>query len=342
MPEHRLTLDECHALAMTILTRHGVSEAQARAVADTVTAAERDNCKSHGLFRIPGYLASSLSGKVDGQAIPVVTDLAPGAVKVDAKRGYAPLALAQGLPVLAEKARTNGIAALAITQCHHFAALWPEVEQLADEGLVGFAFTAAFSYVAPAGGTKPLYGTNPMAFAWPRPGRSPLAFDQASSASARGEIQLHKRDGHDIPDGWAIDVDGNPTTDPTAALAGAQLPFGGYKGAAIALMVELLAGALLGEALSFEATANDNGDGGPPTGGEFLIAIDPNRCGAAGGAAAVMAHAESLFEKVAEQPGTRLPSDRRFEARQLTPTEGITVVSVLFEELQNLKTREVA
>ncbi|MBT6276165.1 MAG: Ldh family oxidoreductase, partial [Chromatiales bacterium] len=129
MPEHRLTLDECHALAMTILTRHGVSEAQARAVADTVTAAERDNCKSHGLFRIPGYLASSLSGKVDGQAIPVVTDLAPGAVKVDAKRGYAPLALAQGLPVLAEKARTNGIAALAITQCHHFAALWPGVEQ---------------------------------------------------------------------------------------------------------------------------------------------------------------------------------------------------------------------
>ena len=121
-------------------------------------------------------------------------------------------------------------------------ALWPETERLAERGLVAFAFTAALQYVAPAGGIKPVYGTNPMAFAWPRAGRPPLVFDQASSASARGEIQIHLRDGKPIPEGWAIGPDGEPTTDPATGLAGAQLPFGGYKGAAIALMVELLAG----------------------------------------------------------------------------------------------------
>ena len=337
MSEQRLTLDECHALATEILTRHNVSEEQARAVADTVTSAERDNCKSHGLFRIPGYVASSVSGKVNGHAEPSIEDIAPAVVRVDAKMGYAPLALQRGIPVLAEKAKANGIAAMAIANCHHFAALWPEVEAIAEHGLVGFAFTSSFSYVAPAGGTKPLYGTNPMAFAWPREGQPPLAFDQASSASARGEIQLHQRDGHAIPEGWAIDADGNPTTDPTAALAGAQLPFGGYKGAGIAMMVELLAGAMIGQALGFEATANDNGDGGPPTGGEFLLAIDPDRCGANGGAAGALAHAEQLFEKIAEQPGTRLPGERRAEARLKTPTEGITVVPVLWDKLVELR-----
>lgn len=342
MSDARLTLDECHALAMAILTGHKVSNAQAKAIADTVTNAERDECKSHGLFRIPGYVASAKSGKANGMAEPVVSDHAPAVVHVDAKLGFTNLALERGLPVLAEKARANGIAAMAITDGHHFAALWPEVEQLAEMGLVGFAFTGANSYVAPAGGIKPLYGTNPMAFGWPREGRPPLAFDQASSASARGEIQIHQRDGHSIPEGWAIDKDGNPTTDPTAALAGAQLPFGGYKGAAIALMVELLAGALIGDLFSYESTEQNNGDGGPPTGGEFVLAIDPARCGAAGGAAGVMAHAESLFDKIGEQPGTRLPSDRRYAARLHTPTDGITVVPSLYETLQELKNNPVS
>ena len=134
-------------------------------------------------------------------------------------------------------AREQGIAALAVTNTHHFAALWPETETLAERGLVGFAFVAAMSYVAPAGGTKPLYGTNQMSFAWPRDGgRPPLVFDQASSAIAHGEIMIHQRDGEPIPEGWGIDADGNPTTDPAAALAGAQLPFGGYKGASNALI----------------------------------------------------------------------------------------------------------
>ena len=229
----------------------------------------------------------------------------------------------------------KGNAALAITNTHHFAALWPETEALAERGLVGFAFVAAMSYVAPAGGTRPLYGTNPMSFAWPRgEGRPPLCFDQASSASERGEIMIHQRDGKPIPEGWGIDTDGNPATDPAAALAGAQLRFGGYKGASLALMIELLAGALVGDLFSFEASEVDHGDGGPPRGGELVLAIDPAKCSVG---ANPVRHAESLFARILEQEGARLPSDRRYAARQRTPTEGITIPRTLHDTIESLR-----
>jgi delta1-piperideine-2-carboxylate reductase len=274
--------------------------------------------------------------------VPQVHELAPAIVQVDGRNGFAPLALQIGCAPLAEKARRHGIAALAVTRIYHFAALWPEVEVLAAQDLVAFAFTAAMSYVAPAGGRKPLYGTNPMAFAWPRMGHFPLVFDQASSASARGEIQLHLRDGSPIPAGWAIDAEGHPTTDPAAALAGAQLPFGGYKGAAIALMIELLAGALIGEVFSFEASALDNNDGGPPVGGELIIALDPVRCVGHGDRQRQLAHAERLFASILAQEGTRLPSDRRYAARLRTPTQGITIPQTLYEELQQLAAQQTS
>lgn len=330
----RLTLDAVHTLAVQVLRTQGVSEAQAQAIATTITAAERDDCKAHGLFRLPGYVRSVRSGKVTPDAVPTVQELAPAIVHVDGHNGFAPLALHVGRTPLIDKARAQGIAALAVTRIYHFAALWPEVEALAEHGLVALAFTGAMSYVAPAGGSQPLYGTNPMAFAWPRAQRPPLVFDQASSASARGEIQLHRRDGKPLPAGWAIDAQGNPTTDPGAALDGAQLPFGGYKGAAIALMIELLAGALIGDVFSFEASALDNSDGGPPVGGEFLIAIDPGRCLRHGNRQQQLDHAELLFTKILAQDGTRLPSDRRYAARQRTPTQGITIPQTLYDELQ--------
>lgn len=331
----QLDLDAIHTLANDALIAKGFSTEQAGAIARNVTAAERDGCVSHGLFRIPFYVAAAKNDDCNAQAVPRPVDATGAVVHIDAGHGFCPLALETGLPLLADAAREHGIAALAIRRVYNIAALWPEVEWLAERGLVGFAFTASNACVAPAGGTKPVFGTNPMAFGFPRKGDTPpLVFDQATSASARGEIQLHKRAGKPIPEGWAIDSDGKPTTDPDAALAGAQLPFGGYKGASLSLMVELLAGALIGELSSRESKEHDVNKTGAPFGGEFLIAIDPQRCATPGQSADHGARAERLFADVLSQPGTRLPSARRYAAREQSRASGVAVASSLLETIR--------
>jgi LDH2 family malate/lactate/ureidoglycolate dehydrogenase len=284
------------------------------------------------LFRIPFYVAALKNPSADAQAVPSLSVTESSVVHVDANNGFCPLALQTGLPALREKAQAHGIAALAIHNTYNIAALWPEVELLADDGLVAFAFTAANAFVAPAGGTKPVFGTNPMAFAFPRENRPPLVFDQASSASARGEIQLHLRDGKSLPEGWAIASQGNPTTDPQQALEGAQLPFGGYKGASLALMVELLAGALIGDKFSIESSKHDVHKVGAPHGGELLLALDPTHFGSTN----YLQRAEFLFEQILNQPGTRLPSQRRHAAREQSIDEGVEVASDLLDEIEAL------
>ena len=330
----QMSLGEVHRSAKAALLSQGFNEIHAQAIANTVTAAERDECRHHGLFRLPFYMNGLQSGQASGDAEPSLVELTPSVIKVDAKYSFSPLALERGDQPLADKAKEHGIAVLAVTNALNVAALWPEVERLADRGLVGFAFVAASPYVAPAGGTKPLFGTNPMAFAWPRHDKPPVVFDQASSASARGEIQLRLRDGKALPEGWAIGPDGKPTTDPAQALAGAQLPFGGFKGSNIAMMVELLAGPLVGDVLSFEAGERDKANTGAPCGGELIIAIDPVRCVENGDRVAQLKHSEMLFSRMLEQDGARLPSDRRYEARERTAKEGVKVPVSLHERIQ--------
>lgn len=337
----RLSLAEADRLVHAALTAHGISEDQARAITDTVVMTERDGCPSHGMFRVPGYILSALRGRTTPDAVPAVRDLAPGVVQVDAANGYSPLALKVGRAPLAEKARRQGIAALGIVNAYHFAALWPEVEAMAAEGLVAFAFVMGQSDLAPPGGIKPLFGTDPMAFAWPRRKGPPVVFDQSSAARSRGDIMLHERDGKPLPPGVAIDKHGNPTTDPTAGLAGAQLPFGGYKGGNLALMVELLAGALVGGLFSYESSARQPEEWGPSIGNEFMIAIDPARCGG-GSAEAVLDHGEALFAKVLEQEGTRLPAQRRHLAREKAQTEGIAIPEALHARIAALARGETA
>lgn len=328
-----LSLDAVHKLAADAMTGQGLSAEQADAIATTVTAAERDECRSHGLFRIPFYIKAAANPSTDPMAMPQLSVSESSVIHVDAKAGFCPLALQMGLGPLREKAKQRGIAALAIHNVYNIAALWPEVEALAEQGLVAFAFTGANAYVAPHGGTKPVFGTNPMAFSWPRGSRPPLVFDQASSVSARGEIQLHAIDGKTIPQGWAIDQHGQPTTDPEAALQGAQLPFGEHKGSSIALMIELLAGALIGDLFSFESAEKDTLNVGAPFGGEFLIAIDPAHTLTDGNTEAAQARAEILFTKILEQEGTRLPSERRFRARERTLRDGISISSQLYDQV---------
>ncbi|KSC16485.1 Ldh family oxidoreductase [Pseudomonas aeruginosa] len=302
----RMTLDEVRELAVRILRRHAFSEAHVQAVADTLVAGERDECASHGIWRLLGCIATLKAGKVSADAEPELHDIAPGLLRVDAHGGFSQCAFRLGLPHLLEKARSQGIAAMAVNRCVHFSALWVEVR-------------------------KPIFGTNPIAFGWPRPDGPPFVFDFATSAVARGEIQLHERAGKPIPLGWGVDEQGEPTTDASAALRGAMLTFGGHKGSALAAMVELLAGPLIGDLTSAESLAYDEGSRSSPYGGELLIAIDPRRMLGAS-AEEHLARAETLFEGIVEQ-GARLPSQRRFEARERSARDGVTIPEALHREL---------
>jgi delta1-piperideine-2-carboxylate reductase len=236
--------------------------------------------------------------------------------------------------MLVETAKETGIAALALTNVHHFAALWVETEAVVEEGLAAMAFTSYMPSVAPAGASEPFFGTNPMAFGWPRPGQTPMVFDQASAAMARGEIMIAARDGHSVPEGGGLDADGNATTDPNAILkGGTQLPFGGYKGSSIAMMVELLASGLLGQPFSYEAAIEDNKDGGPPRGGELMIALDPARFGDADN---WQAHCEKFFTELSGLEGTRLPGSRRHRNRAENQRGGVSVLASLVKKIEEL------
>lgn len=330
MTEVSLSLDEVHSLASRCLQSNGCDKENANAVADVITAAERDGCHSHGLMRIAGYIASLTSGKVNGDARPDVEQLAAAVVRVNGNGGFAPLALAAGRQPLIDSAKTSGIAALSLVNIHHFAALWSEIEPIAEAGLIALACVSYKPAVIPAGGSKPLYGTNPLAFGWPRENSPPLIFDQASSVMAKGEVMLAAREGKLLPDAVGVDADGQPSNDPNEVLKGALLAFGGHKGSSIAMMIELLAGALLGESLSFEAEERDNNDGGPPRGGELIIAMDPNLFGDAN---AWADHAEKLFDRIVAQDGARLPSARRYRSRATSIETGISMPQDVYEKI---------
>lgn len=331
MPQaETLTLDDIRDLALSALRANGLTADQARAIADIVTRAEADACRSHGLYRIEGYVAGRQSGRVNAQARPQVRCIRSALLHVDGDGGLAPFAADVARPNLVAAAHECGIAAMAITNTHHFSALWADLEPLADAGLVAWCFVVGQCSVAPHGGTRPLMGTNPIGFCWPRPGRPPFIFDFATSAAARGEVELRRLAGEPIPEGWGIDADGLPTTDPGQALSGALLPFGGHKGSALSMMVELIASPLIGEMTSRQAAALAP-DSGPPAGGELFIAFDP----AAIAPGAPMA-GEAFFGDAKAQPGLRLPSERRHAARLASRQAGVTVPCDLLARIRAL------
>ena len=270
-----LTLDEIHDLAHGAMTANGCNEANAAALADIVMRAERDGSHSHGLFRIPGYVKALKQRQGRWHRHADRDEKAPGG---DPVRG-AWMLCAAGAGDGAAGACRGGAGDRrrgAVADRHPpFRGALAGDRILADRGLVGIACTAYMPMVAPAGSATKLFGTNPISFAWPRPGRDPVCYDMATAAMAMGDVQIAARDGREVPLGTGLDADGNATTDPARIAAGVLLPFGGYKGSAIALMVELLAAGLTGERFSYEAKEADNGDGGPPRGGEMVIALSP-------------------------------------------------------------------
>ena len=328
-----LSYEALTLLLQRIFIRQGTSESVAQVLAENCASAERDGAHSHGVFRVPGYVSTLNSGWVDGKAVPIVEDVASGFVRVDAVNGFAQPALAAARSLLVDKARSAGIALLAIHNSHHFAALWPDVEPFAEEGLVALSVVNSMTCVVPHGADRPLFGTNPIAFAAPRADGPPIVFDLATSAIAHGDVQIAARKGERLPPGMGVDSLGQPTQDPKAILeGGALLPFGGHKGSALSMMVELLAAALTGGNFSFEFDWSDHPGARTPWTGQLLIVIDPSKTSG-------QAFAERSQELVRQMHAAglrRLPGDRRHRARAKAEQEGIVVDAGELQHLRDL------
>ncbi len=326
----RLTLGDVERVAQAALHRAGTSDVNAGSVARSIASAEAEGLASHGLMRLPAYCRHVECGKVDGRVEPVASSDRAGAWCVDARHGFAHPAIDLGFRRLAPAARAHGIAALSVTRSYNCGVLGYHVERLARQGLVALAFVNSPSAIAPWGGTKALFGTNPVAFAAPRKASAPLVIDQSASVVARGEVMLHARQGKPIPEGWALDREGRPTTNPQAALdGGTMVPIGGYKGAGIALIVEIMAAVITGASLSGQASSFADDKGGPPGTGQFFIAIAPD----AFATGAFSQRLEELIEAMCSEPGVRLPGARRAASQARAATKGIVVNRELYDDI---------
>ncbi|MCW2306004.1 Ldh family oxidoreductase [Rhodobium gokarnense] len=333
MAEEHLTLDDVEKLATDALTGAGASPEAAASVARSTVKAERDGIRSHGLLYVPIYAEHVVCGKVDGQAEPVVSRPRAGAVTVDARSGFAHPAIDAGWPALAESARQNGIAAMTVFNSYNCGVLGHHAERIAEDGLIGLCFTHAPASIAPAGGRTPVIGTNPFAVGVPdAAGGAAIVIDQSASVVAKSEIMLRARTGTAIEAGWALDADGNVTTDPAEALKGSMAPAGGYKGFGVGLMVELLASCLSGAVLSKDASPFSGTKGGPPGTGQCFIAIDPT-----GFSPAFSDRVAALSAAITAQQGTRLPGGRRRANRLRIVEEGVTADTELLNRIRGFR-----
>ena len=325
----RIDATALHNLVARILAEAGMSAENAATVTRVVVAAERDGTASHGLFRLPGYLATLRSGWVDGHAVPTVTQVAPTLLLADGRNGFAQVALAAARDQLTDIARAQGMAALCTGNAHHFASLWPDIEPFAEAGLIALTVINTRSHIVVFGGRRKLLGTNPMAFACPRAGGPPLVWDQAASVRSQGEVLRARRAGRTVPLGVGVDATGQPTEDPAAILdGGALLPFGGHKGAGIALMIEVLAAALTGGRFGFEDRSAAYPGAQTSNAGQFVLLIDPSRTAGTG----FLPRIEALVAALREAGSERLPADAR-HARHLAARDGIEIADSVHAEL---------
>jgi (2R)-3-sulfolactate dehydrogenase (NADP+) len=325
-----LTLADAEDLVIRTLIRCRTSEENARSVARALVAAEADGLRGHGLSRLPTYAAQATVGKVDGFARPRLEQPRPAILAIDAANGFAYPALDAAVAALPPAARGTGVASAAIRRSHHCGAAGHPVERLAEQGFVALLFANTPAAIAPWGGSKGLFGTNPIAFACPLPDRAPIVVDLSLSKVARGNILALKQKGEPVPDGWALDQQGRPTTDPDAALRGTMLPLGDAKGTALALMVELLAAGLTGANFAAEASSFLDAEGPPPATGQLVLVFDP---GAFAGPE-VVTRFGMLAAAIEQQPGARLPGVRRFALRRKAESEGLRVADEVLAEIE--------
>ena len=333
MADARLRLEELHTLIVEVLLAHDTARDNADRVAGALVAAEADGQKGHGASRVPSYAAQARSGKVDGHAVPEAIRLTDSAAIIDARDGFAYPAIALAQRTLLDSLATSPLAAATIRNSHHSGVIAHHLEPLAQAGFIAMSVANGPQAIAPWGGHRGLFGTNPIGFAAPRADHPPLVIDMSLSKVARGRINVAAEAGEPIPSGWAFDASGNPTTDAREAMAGTMAPIGGAKGAQLALMVEILAGALSASCFGFESSSYFTAEGPPPRAGQLLLALDPgpfseDRFGS---------RLEELVAAIEAQPGTRLPGQRRFALRERARRGGVTIPRTLYQRLMALR-----
>lgn len=331
-----VSMNELTGLAAEAFVRCGASPSMARAAAEALVAADAQGLASHGVSRVPLYCAHLRNGRTDGQAVPRVVRERKAACLVDAACGMAYEACALAVQEALRRARECGVGFAGVTNSNHFGAAGLHLRPVAEAGMVGLGFSNSPAAIAPWGGKTPLFGTNPIAAVFPRDGNPPLLIDLSLSEVARGKIMVAKNQGKPIPEGWALDKEGRPTTDPNAALEGSMMPAGGVKGAMLALMVELLCCALTGAAMGFEADSFFVDEGNRPRIGQAFLAIDPE---ALAGRAVYLERIETLIARMLADPGVRLPGARRLELEAKARREGIPVPDALYGQIRSLAGR---
>lgn len=307
-----ISVAQIQEMSKAALMRHGAEEWVAASVADAIGEAEALGNKICGLYYLESYCVQLASGRVSGTAVPVVSRPRPGVVTVDAQDGFAQSAFARALPEAVKAARDCGTASLAVGRSHTCTSLGYFTAQIAREGLIAFGMTNATPVVAPPGGNKRVIGTNPMSFAVPDgQGGIAMLFDQSTAAVAFGKITMAKAAGESIPEGWAVDKHGKPTTDPGAAIEGSLVSTGGYKGWGFGLMAEILTAGLTGGRVSQDVAPLKAAEGAPHDLGQYYMLIDPGVSDAFG------ARLAQVAAGVGENEGARMPGQGKVAATEV-------------------------
>ncbi len=320
----RIPVPQISLLSEQALVAHGSSAAIASEMARAIGWAEARGNRICGLYYLESYCQQLRSGRVDGQAVPVVERPRPSEIRVDAAHGFAQPAFSAALPQALVAARENGVVSLALHHAHTCTALGYFCEQIALGGALGLGLTNASPIVAAPGGKTRVIGTNPVSFAVPDgQGGVAMLFDQSTTTVALGRITMAKAAGEQIPEGWAVDAEGQPTTDPEAALAGSLTSAGGYKGWGFGLMAEILAACLGGGVLSREVAPLKASDGAPHDLGQYFLLIDP-------GEGAFFDRLAQLAQIVTQDDGARMPGQDK------VPSDTAEVPEALWQQLRDL------
>jgi len=328
--EFIISINKLTTIVKSALVKSNVSKINAQFVADALVKAEIDGKIGHGISRVSSYTNQAKNGKVNGHAIPIVKNSKPGVIAIDAGNGFAYPAIDKLLNLLPEVAVSQGIAMGGIYKSHHFGVAGHIVEKAAEKGMISILFGNTPSAIAPWRGNKALFGTNPIAFGAPTQDGKHLIIDLAVSKVARGKILKASQNNENIPIGWALDKEGNDTDRPEDALNGTMLPFGGAKGSALALMIELLSAAVTGANFAYEADSFLDSRGKPPNVGQLMIMISPD---AINSKESFIIRMEEMIKAILSQENVYLPGSSRFELREKASKTGILVSAKVMEDI---------